>query len=58
MRRLLNYEFNMLLDWCIGKAASAIKEFYLLPVGNKLIQYESIAVNTIVKNKEKEVLSV
>ena len=37
----------MLLDWCIGKAASSIKEFYLLPVWDKLIQYESIAVNTI-----------
>lgn len=55
--RKKGYKFNMLLDWCIGKAASAIKEFYLLPVGNKLIQYESIAVNTIVKNKEGEVSS-
>ena len=26
-------KFNMLLCWCIGKAASEIKEFYLLPVG-------------------------
>lgn len=24
-------KFNMLLCWCIGKAASGIKEFYLLP---------------------------
>ena len=38
-------KFNMLLDWCIGKAAASIKEFYLLPVGDKLIQYDSIAVN-------------
>ena len=44
-------KFNMLLDWCIGKAAASIKEFYILPVGDKLIQYDSIAVNTIVKNK-------
>lgn len=50
-------KFNMLLDWCIGKAASSIKEFYLLPVGDELIQYESIAVNTIVKNKTGEVSS-
>jgi len=55
--RRKGYKFNMLLDWCIGKAASAIKEFYLLPVGDKLIQYESLAVNTIVKNKEGEVSS-
>ena len=30
-------KFNMLLDWCIGRAASSVKEFYLLPVGDKLI---------------------
>lgn len=50
-------KFNMLLDWCIGKAAASVKEFYLLPVGGKLIQYDSIAVNTIVKNKTGEVSS-
>lgn len=51
------FKFNMLLDFCIGKAASPIKEFYTLPVGEKLIQYDSIAVNTIVKNKTGEVSS-
>lgn len=50
-------KFNMLLDWCIGRAASTIKEFYLLPVGNSLMQYDALAVNTIVKNKEGEVSS-
>ncbi len=50
-------KFNMLLDYCIGKAASNIKEFYILPVGEKLIKYDSIAVNTIVKNKTGEVSS-
>lgn len=50
-------KFNMLLDWCIGKAAAPIKEFYMLPVGEGLIQYDSIAVNTIVKNKRGEVSS-
>ena len=50
-------KFNMLLDWCIGRAASSVKEFYLLPVGDKLIRYDSIAVNTIVKNAEGEVSS-
>ena len=48
-------KFNMLLCWCIGKAASEIKEFYLLPVGRALLQYDSIAVNTIVKSKTGEV---
>lgn len=51
------YKFNMLLCWCIGKAASGIKEFYLLPVGRELLQYDNIAVNTIVKNKTDEVSS-
>lgn len=50
-------KFNMLLTWCIGKAAVGIKEFYLLPVGDKLMAYDSIAVNTIVKNKDGEVSS-
>lgn len=49
--RRRNLKFNMLLDYCIGRAAVDIKEFYILPVGNDLIQYDSIAVNTIVKNK-------
>ena len=50
-------KFNMLLDYCIGKAAAPVKEFYILPVGDKLIQYDTIAVNTIVKNRTGEVSS-
>ena len=50
-------KFNMMLNYCIGRAAVGIKEFYILSVGNKLVQYDSIAVNTIVKNKEGEVSS-
>lgn len=50
-------KFNMLMCWCIGKAASRVKEFYMLPVGDKLIQYDTIAVNTIVANKAGEVSS-
>ena len=52
-----NLKFNMLLGYCIGKAASSIKEFYLLPVGEQLLQYDSLAVNTIVKNRTGEVSS-
>lgn len=52
-----NMKFNMLMDYCIGKAAAEVKEFYILPVGDKLMQYDNIAVNTIVKNKNKEVSS-
>ena len=55
LSRKRGYKFNMLLCFCIGKAASEIKEFYTLPVGRELLQYDSIAVNTIVKNKTGEV---
>ena len=51
------FKFNMLMCYCIGKAASAVKEFYMLPVGEKLIQYDSIAVNTIVADSRGEVSS-
>ena len=44
------FKFNMLLCYCIGRAACDINEFYVLPVGNELIKYDGIAVNTIVKN--------
>ena len=50
-------KFNMLMDYCVGKAAAGIPEFYLLPAGEELLQYESIAVNTIVENKNGEVSS-
>lgn len=47
----------MLMCWCIGRAASQVKEFRLLPVDGKLMQYDQIAVNTIVANREGEVSS-
>jgi chloramphenicol O-acetyltransferase type A len=50
-------KLNMLLDYCIGRAAVSISEFYLLPVGDKLMKYDSIAVNTIVKNKLGQISS-
>lgn len=55
--RKRSLKFNMLMCWYIGKAASQVKEFYMLPVGNKLIKYDSIAVNTIVVNSQGEVSS-
>ena len=50
-------KFNMLMCYCIGRAANKIKEFYLLPVGDKLMQYDTIGVNTIVANRDGEVSS-
>lgn len=50
-------KFNMLMCWCIGRAASQVKEFQMLLVDGKLIEYKSIAVNTIVENSQGEVSS-
>ena len=57
LSRRRGLKFNMLMCYCIGRAASGIKEFYTLPVGQELLQYDSIAVNTIVKNRRGEVSS-
>ena len=43
-------KFNMLLCWCIGKAASEIDEFYVLPEEGKLYRYDALTVNVIVNN--------
>ena len=43
-------KFNMLLCWCIGKAASGIEEFYMLPQNGKLYKYDRMAINIIVNN--------
>lgn len=45
-------KFNMLMCWCIGRAASRMEEFYLLPVGDKLMQFDRLAVNTVVETKD------
>ena len=57
LSRWKGLKFNMLLCWCIGSAASRVKEFYLLPVGKELLRYDTLAVNTIVKNRLGEVSS-
>ena len=44
-------KFNILLCWCIGKAASQIEEFYLLPECGKLYKYDRLAINVIVNNR-------
>ena len=43
-------KFNMFLCWCIGKAASRIEEFYMLPQNGKLYKYDRMAINVIVDN--------
>ena len=59
--RRCGLKFNMLLCWCIGKTASRIEEFYMLPqrlrvgeqssgIDGKLYKYDRMAVNMIVDN--------
>ena len=43
-------KFTSLMCWCIGKAASQVKEFYTLPVDGKLYRYDKLAINVIVEN--------
>ena len=50
-------KFNMLMCYCIGRATTQVKEFYMLPVGGKLMKFDTIAVNTIVANSAGEVSS-
>ena len=45
-------KLNALLCWCIGKAASQVEEFYMLPVQGKMFQYERLAINVIVNNRK------
>ncbi|WMJ77109.1 MULTISPECIES: CatA-like O-acetyltransferase, family 2 [unclassified Sedimentibacter] len=53
--RRYGYKFNMLMCWCIGKAASKTEEFYVLPVGDKLMQYDRLAINTVVTTKDNNI---
>ena len=50
--RKLGVKFNALLCWCIGKAATQVEEFYLLPEQGKLYRFDNIAVNVIVNNRK------
>ena len=42
--------FTVLLCWCIGKAASRVEEFFLLPKDGKLFRYDQLGINVIVTN--------
>ena len=45
-------KFTSLMCWCIGKAASQVEEFYLLPENGKLFRYDRLAINVIVENSK------
>ena len=43
-------KFTLLMCWCIGKAASQVKEFYTLPEKGRLYSFDRLAINVIVEN--------
>ena len=45
-------KLNMLMCYAIVKAASEFREFYMLPVGDNLMEFDNLAINTIVKTAE------
>lgn len=45
-------KLNMLMCYAVVKAASSFKEFYMLPVGDKLMEFDNLAINTIVMTKD------
>ena len=50
-------KFNVLMCWCIGRAAKDIQEFYLLPEQGKLFQFDRLAINVIVENSKGDISS-
>lgn len=47
LRRRRGIKLNLLLCWCVGRAASRVEEFYTLPAGDKLIRYDRLAVDMV-----------
>ena len=43
-------KFTVLMCWCIGKAASQVEEFFLLPENGRLFRYDRLAINIVVQN--------
>ncbi len=49
--RKSSMKLTMLMCWCIGKTASKMEEFFVLPEKGKLFRYDRIAINVIVTNR-------
>lgn len=45
-------KLNMLMCYAVVKAASEFQEFYMLPVKDKLMAFDNIAINTIVMTND------
>ena len=55
--RKRNLKFNMLLDYCIGRAAAGVKEFYILPVGDvykrQALGFDTLAAQCVLSLKKQ-----
>ena len=51
LSRRKGLKLNMLMCWCIARAAKDIKEFYMLPMGEHYWKYDRLAVNMVVPIK-------
>lgn len=49
--------FNALLGWCIGKSASDIESFYLLPCREGFWQYTWLGINIMVRTDSGDLVS-
>lgn len=45
------WKLNMLLCFCVGRAAAETPEFRLLPVGKRMMEYDELGVNVIAANR-------
>ena len=43
------YRFNMLMCWCISRAAALMEQFYVYPARESLLFSDSLAVSTMIK---------
>lgn len=57
LSRRRGLKLNMLMCYAIGRAASDFGEFYLLPVGDKLMQFDNLAINTIVMTPSGDIVT-
>ena len=48
-------KLNMLMCYAVVRAANDFGEFFMLPVGDKLMQFDNLAVNTIVKTRSGDI---
>ena len=44
LSRRKGLKLNMLICWCIARAAKNLKEFYMLPMGERYLKYDRLAV--------------